>query len=118
MSNLITLRLPTQFHLACILHQIQPQQFLQDLISHIILPSDHIDPDKQTLLATDYFLEYVALNLSPQGSYSPEQQQFLLQKETRYQRLLAHSGDCTAREREEVLKLFFEQWLHAWNKLT
>ena len=61
MSNTINLNLPPQFHLACIHYQICPQQFIQNLISHIIIPSEHVELDKQTLLATDYFLEYAAI---------------------------------------------------------
>ena len=99
MSVYITLNLPTQFHLACILYQIPPQQFLQTLISHIILPSEHLNLDQQTLLATDYFLEYAALNPSPQHLYTKAQQDFLHQKHAQYQRLLQNAALYTTRKR-------------------
>lgn len=116
-DSTIILHLPTQFHLACILYQIPPRQFLQDLISHIILPSDHIDPDKQTLFATDYFLEYAALVSSQERPYTKARQDFLDQKLGRYHRLLQHSGECTPEERVAVMNLFFEQCLTEWYKL-
>ena len=113
----ITLNLTPQLHLACILYQIPAQQFIQNLITHIIIPSEHLELNQQTHLATDYFLEYAAINPSHQKPYSKKQKNFLSQKQTKYQRLLIASATCTPKERVGVLNLF-EQWLVEWERLN
>ena len=117
MSPIIHLRLPIQFQIACLHYGIEPKRFLQHLLNHVCIPSEYLEMDKQSVLATDYFFEYVAMNSDGTEKYTEGQREFTDGKVARYEGLLKASVECSEEERREVLKLFFEEWYREWGEL-
>ncbi|MFD2162249.1 hypothetical protein ACFSJU_07580 [Paradesertivirga mongoliensis] len=113
----IHLTLPIQFQIACLKYGVHPKRFLQHMLNHVFIPSEYLEMDKQSVLATDYFLEYVVMYSDEVEKYSEGQQEFLDRKVARYERLLKASIECSEEERREVLKLFFEEWYREWGEV-
>lgn len=79
--NTVTIYLPDEFRLLCILLGVDPKELLQSFADAVTIPSEHFQSDVLSSLATNFFVDYVREEGVNAKAYSPEQKAFLKKKE-------------------------------------